>query len=1478
MANIKYIVTPSNTAGVGIEEFQSQDLNLISNFKINSTFTESDYIELHIYSLNGDRLRSIYNYNQQKQLGDSAPKGTDGTSALYINPEEDIKSYGFPQGDVKLLYHFLRVLSTSQYFIDGISPDRTELRIKTGNTMPVDEINAIIAKLEDTSYFSEFRLNFSNNELIIGINLRLEGELLYIKLYEPLPEIFSEKAQFYLVEKVSNSYTFEVLTQIESDPVVYKSLRGANFDIEADTEPGTPTEFLDYNELYSYPVTSSYHRLLSQLSGSGVEVSVDYTDFTEFVHFSSAKERLENFRYKLDLVQTYESASAAANIASVTTYYDNLISGVITKFDGYEKYLYFESGAYAWPKSNSTPPYLNQDISTAGSIAWYAQMSESASLYDELNESNLEYTIPEFIRQDSANEPYSLFLNMIGQHFDNIWIYIKAMTDKYDADNRLGYGVSKDLVADTLRSFGVKLYNSNFSVGNLSSLLLGEWYDSGSEDITSFVTASNFPTPDQDILQETYKRIYHNLPYLIKTKGTERGLRALINCFGIPSGSLEIKTFGGVNNLEQRPYYGSGYPSGSKIRLDNTGSLVSGDTLSYYTSITKDEVKYTQDSHVVEVGFSPAYNINNFINASITGSFNIDQYIGDPRYLYSSNYEDLSNANLYRVAETLLSGSAAYDVFDFVRLIKFFDNQLFKMVKDFIPARDVTTSGIIIKPHILNRSKVKSPQATGTRPEYSASIDTAFLTGSEGEVINYSTAYTASVIGNQGTVIQIQNTEVERFNGELGGTVIDIYPDGLNTGNIFTEINNPELRYDSTGSASNPYPATGQYFWRYVATGPTVSRTLFVDTLLVNERTKDNLNIDRALSRLNPGDTIKYQISGSITDGTFPPVTTQVFRSFTGTVASKTVYFNPGGQRVWTLKLEPTNVITTGFDSILETFNYGSIADVKVIIEPFLNEDINFYNSDFNALLNNATTISNAAHVQKVDYSTNPFTPVNIEAIRDNTAERAEMNEYLHNSAGMVRGRYTGKQLSGTVLNEFTIGDTSYGKTPVVEQTTPYFCVFDYISGFSPEHNQADAVVIKYIVDEGGNVTTPDIETAQDILEQSFRNKDKVSISFNSTAVGGTEATLLGEQEILRAGSRIEPILYSYSATTYLSPVYSAATKLQFQVDPTLTTYDVVATGSLQSPSTTIDVTTQVLFQKELKDDSNSYTDGSTSIFAFSEDSDQPVKFTANIRTVGAGAEIPGGPTGKRESAYVEYRLEASSNGTFNAGTVTILDAVLEEYNYSNSITIDLNSGYRNFFSGSAVRVAVTPQDIYLDSLTLLQRTFQAISEQSGSSFVAQSDNGQGYFFTTGSGVFTNTVLTASLSLSSKYDNLFQGLSGSGATGFNAVNLPFTIQPGDEIKFNNDEKRAHLVTAVQSPTSNPEQVLYITLADQVSKGANTNFFAIRRYIDAPNMLLIRVPRVAGTQVDGILYPKYPSKQLKENFTTIVSDLKSKGIL
>ena len=789
MAETRYTVLQSTLDGVGYENYSTEDRSVVDSFVINSAYDEAKHnIELHVYGLDGTLLDSNLNYRGAQQL-----QGAENGSNLSIDPERDALSAGYDQGGVKLLYNFLNNLSPEEFFIQEISADRTELKV-----LPVsptydatDLVNQIKSIVNTGAYYSEYRLNFGGNDLLIGINIDINNTVL-VKLYEPLPSQYSTKSRFTFDEIVSDSVVFEIEAEFIPDAPVYPTLRGANFNIETGEEKVQPTEYFDYNDLYSYPVTSSLHGVITQLSSSGVELSIDYTEYENFIHFSSAEERLRNFNYKMGLLEEYNFSASIS-----TTYkpqYDNLTKGIISKFDDYEKYLYFKSGSKAWPKTNSTVPYLNDTVSN--STSWFTQQIASASLYDELNESRLTYTVPEFIREDSANQPYNLFLDMIGQHFDNLWIYTKAMTDKYDADNRLNVGVSRDLIRDTLKSFGVKLYSSNFSVSNLAASFIGEFYQSGSEVINTFVTASNDPTPDKDILSETYKRIYHNLPYLVKTKGTERGLRALINCFGIPSGSLEITEVGGYKKDD---YFFNRAETVDKIRLDNTGSLVSGNTLSQYVSIQNNDKKYTQDSHQIDVSFSPINELNSEIESLVQsnepGGFNLDEYIGDPNLLSSGSYVALN-----AFAARNMASIERYNVYDYIRLIKFFDNQLFKMVKDFIPARAVTTTGIVVKPHILNRSKIKVPTPTWTRPEYSGSISIAFTTGSEGGVIpsTVSTAYTASFNTLSGSVDKIINSNLPQFNGELGGTQLTVTTQSLNPGNVYLSYSQPELNYSAS--------------------------------------------------------------------------------------------------------------------------------------------------------------------------------------------------------------------------------------------------------------------------------------------------------------------------------------------------------------------------------------------------------------------------------------------------------------------------------------------------------------------------------------------------------------------------------------------------------------------------------------------------------------------------------------------------------
>lgn len=895
MANTTFSISDAVSQG----SLSRRDQEKTSAVELSAQFNPAtDFAEASVYNSRGEFVSTtIVNIGINPPTSPIDPDQTNEdrdivSSTVYIDPVSLLTPIPdfLKEGSTAVYSFFKPIISNLES--EEISYDRTEIKVRTlQDNLPQNLINELTSLVTDSTYYGKVGIDHAQGEYTPIINVANDSEFIYLKLYRPLPDSVNLGDPININQEVADPVTVNFFYEpdaVEVEPI--PSLRSANFSVDIDDRATVTTEYLDYNTLYNLPVTNSYNRVFSELEGLGVGLSVDYTDYTNFIHFSSAKERLANFKYKLDLYDTYltEKAEAAAisnansAITSSNLYYDNLIKGILTKFDGYERFLFYESSSKAWPKTGNEKPYTNVSSNLIEAQNWYTSQYATASLYDESNESNLEYTTPEFIRQDSSNAPYTLFLNMIGQHFDELWLYAKGVTDRYNADNRLDVGISRDLIEKALQGLGVKLYSSNFSTNNLTSLFLGEWFDTGSEEINSFVTASNDPTPDKDILAETYKRLYHNLPYLIKTKGTERGLRALINCFGIPSSSLSIETFGGILR-EEYTYFGYEYDGGTKIRLDNTGSILNGNTLSQYTSIINPADIYNYDIHVVEVGLSPTTWMDKYIidqlpgvymspldyanpylaqEAYVTeGSFNIDNYIGDPKYAASSNYNPPNGYSLRQKARAVLSDSGSYDVNDFIRLAKFFDNQLFKMIKDFVPARDTVSAGIIIKPNILNRSKVQSPNLILSQHEYTASIDTAFITGSAAGIVNqYSTAYTASVTTPSGSINKIYDDEAAQINGELGGTILSMYSGSLNKANELKKPSTILPRYIASGSSDSTTPIPGTFNWKARFIPNLAVEKYEVEYLNINEIDANGINIENALGNLKPGDKITFTV------------------------------------------------------------------------------------------------------------------------------------------------------------------------------------------------------------------------------------------------------------------------------------------------------------------------------------------------------------------------------------------------------------------------------------------------------------------------------------------------------------------------------------------------------------------------------------------------------------------------------------------
>jgi len=882
MADITYIIKqdlPENITGV--EQISQLDSQLINEFEINNLFNrDKHYVELHVFDLVDNLLESDYNYTNYKQLGNAQSAGKEGASILTIDPIEDIKKYSYSTGDVKLFYNFLNDLFTgdkskAEFYIQEISSDRTELKLQTLKLFN-EEVSNYVTKIKEDllsqSYFTEFRLNFQNNNLLIGVNIDILIEsgnnVVAVKLYEPLPEEYTIKSTLNIVEIISDSAVFQVESSVDIDIERPTYLRPANFNIETLDNEVVPTEYLNYQELFSFPINNSNNELYSLINEKGAELSINHSEYSNFVHFSSAYERLLNFKYKLSLLENYSeniaqvenSTSQSVGTVGSIQYFTHLTEGILNNFDHYERFLYYESSSYSWPKSNSTKPYENLPTTSSIAINWYSTQLSIANRYDATNLNALVNTIPSFLRDDTNNENYLTFIHMIGQHFDNLWIYTKGVSDKYDADNRLNFGISKDLIGEVLKNFGVKLYTSNKSTEDLFSSFIGQSYQSGSEQINFYITGSltgsNTPIEPSSLdnyQKEIHKRFYHNLPLLLKSKGTERGLRALINCFGIPSDILKIKYYGG-RNIEERPFLGEyQYYTSSldKVRLDNTGSITSGSTLSGYTSIIKRDGKYTDDLHTIEVGFSPTDNVDNYIISQLANDFNINDYLGDPRNLTSNTYQGLNE-----VVESIISTMDTYDVKDYVRLIKFFDNTVFRMIKDFIPARTVPNTGIIIKPHILDRSKAKSVEVTYSQPEYSGSIDTAFISGSNGgsfkkEQGENTTVYEEIVQTPTGLRSVLRHLHEEaKFDGEFSNSELIVTNGELNNDNtVKYPTFNPYLYNISFwGNADNlcilantpPNGNDGKY---YITPG-TYPITSFFSGLPTNgEILLDNINV-----------------------------------------------------------------------------------------------------------------------------------------------------------------------------------------------------------------------------------------------------------------------------------------------------------------------------------------------------------------------------------------------------------------------------------------------------------------------------------------------------------------------------------------------------------------------------------------------------------------------------------------------------------
>ena len=588
------------------------DQSIIPNENIVSSFVPfQDQVEFWVYDINKTFLGGNASFTKYKLEQNPSDSEENDTSTVVVSPEEDAYNLGFDTGVLYAVYNFIRYeLSSStdqEYFISEISSDRTEIRLNSNtlsNESIAESFTDLKFRLDSSDTFDEFYLNFGQNKYSIGVNIdidvREEQNSILIKLYEPLSPAFELKDQVSVVTKPAESIGYEIsypdIVEISLD-VEY--LKGPNTNLEIKDFVNNSTELKSKSELLTTNSSASKDNLSNVLNQKGVKITPNYSynTFNEFVNFSSAKKRIENFIEKLSQIQSYEADIETLNLvtgstsqsfetsASIASAYNN-IENLVKNFDGYEYYLYYNTSSLSYPKTGSSFPYTPLPTTSETSLQWLGSETEdsqyyggiilSASLYDEDNQNWLYYNIPEFIRDNNNNNQYLDFSNMVGQHFDELWLYTKAVTQKSNTTSDLDSGIPLKLADDVITSLGYKGFSNNFNnEGNYIGLtgedngsyvpptgselitnyiavngggIVNYWnIDYSYEDYIAQVNSAGYPFPIDNVSKEIFKRLYHNMSYLVKKKGTISGLRQLINIWGIPNTILRINEFGGKN-------------------------------------------------------------------------------------------------------------------------------------------------------------------------------------------------------------------------------------------------------------------------------------------------------------------------------------------------------------------------------------------------------------------------------------------------------------------------------------------------------------------------------------------------------------------------------------------------------------------------------------------------------------------------------------------------------------------------------------------------------------------------------------------------------------------------------------------------------------------------------------------------------------------------------------------------------------------
>ena len=133
---------------------------------------------------------------------------------------------------------------------------------------------------------------------------------------------------------------------------------------------------------------------------------------------------------------------------------------------------------------------------------------------------------------------------------------------------------------------------------------------------------------------------------------------------------------------------------------------------------------------------------------------------------------------------------------------------------------------------------------------------------------------------------------------------------------------------------------------------------------------------------------------------------------------------------------------------------------ISSVLEPYLTSQ--FEGTDCDVLLNNESLYRENPFLQDIDYSGNPFIPVNFNQLISGSAAKGTVPESYYTSLAQTNIRYNGSKAQSSAVNIFDpnagnsdfgepINIGNYGQTPSVTALDNVIAEFEWVGGASPE-------------------------------------------------------------------------------------------------------------------------------------------------------------------------------------------------------------------------------------------------------------------------------------------------------------------------------------------------------------------------------------------------------------------------------------------